>query len=74
MKVAQLKQNDNEDIADYLNRAGELSRKMPTDEIEIGMATLRGMHYQQRLQDSLSGTWQDDSYQPSGFKKLMDTW
>ncbi len=31
---------------------------MPTDEIEIeiGMATLRGMHHQQRLQDSLSET------------------
>lgn len=30
MKVAQLKQGDNEDIAEYLKRAGDLARKMPT--------------------------------------------
>lgn len=46
MKVAQLKQEDNESIADYLKKAFELSRKMVNDEIDVGMATLRGMRDQ----------------------------
>ena len=46
MKVAQLRQEDKESIADYLKRAAELSRKMVHDDFEIGMATLRGMRDQ----------------------------
>ena len=48
MKAAQLKQNDDEAIPDFLKRANDLARTMPTDEIEIGMATLRAMHDQHR--------------------------
>ena len=48
IKVAQLKQSDREDIAEYLKRAGDLARKMPDDEIDIGMATLRGMDDQHK--------------------------
>jgi DNA-binding protein YbaB len=46
MKVAQLTQDDNESIADYLKRAFELSRKMVNEEIDVEMATLRGMRDQ----------------------------
>ena len=46
MKVAQLKQEDNESIAEYLKKAFELSRKMVNDGIDVGMATLRGMRDQ----------------------------
>ena len=48
MAVAQLKQNDNEPIAEYLKRATDLARRVPNDEIEIGMATLCGMHDQHK--------------------------
>lgn len=43
MKLAQLKQDDKESIADYLKKASDISRKLPNDEIDVGMATLQGM-------------------------------
>ena len=46
MKIAQLRQEDKENIADYLKRAAELARKMVHDDIDVGMATLRGMRDQ----------------------------
>ena len=48
MKVAQLRQEDKESIADYLKRAAGLSRKMVHDDFNIGMATLRGMRDQSK--------------------------
>ena len=43
MKLANLEQTDGENIADYLKRAMDLSRKLPNDEVDVGMATLKGM-------------------------------
>ena len=43
IRVAQLKQEDEENIADYLKRAAELASKMVNDDIDVGMAILRGM-------------------------------
>lgn len=44
VKLANLQQEDNENIADYLKRAGDLHQKLPQEYIDVGMATLRGMH------------------------------
>ena len=43
MKLANLKQADNENIADYTKRTYDLFNKLPNDDVEVGMATLRGM-------------------------------
>ena len=43
IKVAQLKQEDKENIADYLKRAAELARKMVHNDIDVNIATLRGI-------------------------------
>ena len=44
IKLANLQQGEHENIADYLKRAGELSLKLPQEDIDVGMATLKGMH------------------------------
>ena len=49
MKLHNLKQAVDENIADYLRRAGELAIKLPTDNIEAGMATLKGMKDSNKL-------------------------
>ena len=43
IKLANLQQTDTETIAEYLKRAGELSLKLPLDDIDVGMGTLKGM-------------------------------
>lgn len=42
MKLADFKQQTDESIADYLERATNLVTKFPTEEFDIGMATVRG--------------------------------
>ncbi|KAL9100381.1 MAG: hypothetical protein Q9163_004239 [Psora crenata] len=48
LKIAQLKQEENESIAEYLKRAEDLSTHMAVDEIDLGMAMLRGMKDQHK--------------------------
>lgn len=43
IKLSQLEQKDGESIAEFLERAEDLATKLPTDEINVGMATLKGM-------------------------------
>ena len=43
VKLHQLEQREEETIADYLNKAEELSMRLPQDDIDVGMATLKGM-------------------------------
>ena len=43
MKLHDLEQAANENIADYLKRTADLVNKLLTDNIEVGMATLKSM-------------------------------
>lgn len=43
MRVATLQQGSDKPISEYLKRASKLSRKLPTEEIELGMSTLKGI-------------------------------
>ena len=43
VKLHNLEQGENESIADYLEKANELAMKLPNDDIDVGMATLKGM-------------------------------
>ena len=43
VKLANLEQIDTENIADYLKKASELAIRLPLDQLDVGMATLRGM-------------------------------
>ena len=44
VKLANLKQADSENIAEYLKRAEELAIRLPQDHFDVGMATLKGMN------------------------------
>ena len=44
MKLADFKQQTDESIADHLERAASLATKFPTEEFDIGMATVRGIN------------------------------
>lgn len=48
IQLAQLSQGQQETIAEYLKRASELSKKLTGDDIEVGMATLKGMKDQSK--------------------------
>lgn len=43
VKLHNLEQLESENIAEYLKKASELAMKLPTDDIDVGMATLKGM-------------------------------
>ena len=43
VKLHNLEQLEDENIAEYLKKASELAMKLPTDDIDVGMATLKGM-------------------------------
>ena len=43
VKLSNLEQAEGEPIADYLDRCEELSMRLPTDNLDVGMATLRGI-------------------------------
>ena len=44
MKLADFKQQTDKNIADYFERAANLVTKFPTEEFDIGMATVRGIN------------------------------
>ena len=44
MRLADFRQQTDESIVDYLERTGNLVTKFPTEELDIGMATVRGIN------------------------------
>ena len=43
IKLPQLEQKEGETIAEFLDRAEDLATKLTADDIDVGMATLKGM-------------------------------
>lgn len=43
VKLATLQQSEAESIADYIKRASELAIRLPSEQIDVGMAVLKGM-------------------------------
>ena len=71
MKLAQLRQEDKELIADYLKRASDISRKLPNDEIDVGMAVVRGMKDKTKREQVNFECSKDSDYTFTTVEKLV---
>ena len=71
MKLARLKHDEGELIADYLKRASDISRKLPSDEVDVSMATLRGMRDRRKREQVNYDANKDSNYTLEKVEKLI---
>lgn len=71
IKLSQLEQKDGESISDYIERAEELATRLPSDDIDVGMATLKGMRDGLRRDRVTFECNKDADYSFAKIKKLI---
>ena len=71
IKLAQLEQKDGESISDFIDRAEELATRLPADDVDVGMATLKGMKDEARRDRITFECNKDADYFFSKIKKLV---
>jgi len=71
IKLSQLEQKDGETIAEFLERAEDLATKLPTDEINVGMATLKGMKDDEKRSRVTYDCNKEQDFSFSHIKKLI---
>ena len=71
IKLHNLEQSEGESISDFLDRAEELSMKLPQDDIDVGMAMLRGMRDVDKRERVSFECNKDADYSFANIKKLI---
>ncbi|KAL8804258.1 MAG: hypothetical protein Q9200_005898 [Gallowayella weberi] len=69
--LSNLEQKETENISDYLDRCEDLSMKLPTDDIDVDMATLKGMRDSFKRERVSFECNKDDDYSFTKVKRLI---